>query len=113
MSRKKKESRKIPSLNIYPIEGVSSKIIVESEPIVDFIYVETVNAIKEAISDRKSSATLFQINGQDFFVEIEKSDWKTALDKCITYYSNKEKYEICTELQVLQSKIKLPKTELV
>jgi hypothetical protein len=113
MSRKKKESRKIPSLNVYPIEGVTSKVLLESEYIVDFVYAETIIAIKEAYSAKKSSATLFQINGQDAFVEIVKADWKPALDKCITYFSGKEKYELCSELQTLKSKIKVPKTELV
>ena len=110
---KKVSSRKVPILNIYPIEGATSESISESSQLMTFLYTETPKAIQEAIRTRKQVATLFQISNQDAFVEIQKEDWCSALDKCIAYQSEKEQYELCTELQDIKAKISKSKKELV
>ena len=113
MSRKKKEVRRIPSLNIIPLVGISVETLLQADQIVDFIYAETYIAIKEAIETKKTIATLFQINEQDSYSELDKSQWQSALDSCIKYYTKSERYELCSHLQSLKSKINSKKPQLV
>lgn len=114
MAKSKKVSpRQIPILNIYPIDGVPPEVISESLQLMKFIYTETPKAIKEAIRTKKQSATVFQVNNQDAYLEIGKEDWEKAIDTCIVYYSEKEKYEMCSELQSIKDSIPKSKTELV
>lgn len=110
---KKISPRKVPILNIYPIERATPESISESSQLTTFLYTETPKAIQEAIRTRKQVATLFQINNQDAYLEIEKRDWCAAIDKCIVYQSEKEQYELCTELQDIKIKIGKSKKELV
>lgn len=110
---KKTPPRKIPILDIYPIEGITPESISESTQFIAFLYTETPKAIQEAIRTRKQVATLFEINNQDVYLEIEKKDWCAAIDKCIVYQSEKEQYELCSELQDIKTKISKPKKELV
>lgn len=113
MPRKKQEPRKIISLNIYPLDNVTPENILQAEPVVEFMIDQTIAGIKDALRTRKNTATLFQINNQDAYLEIEKPDWKSALSNCIKYYSEKEKYEICSEIQTLIKKLNSQKKELV
>jgi hypothetical protein len=113
MAKSKKVSpRKVPILNIYPIDGVPPEAISESLQLMSFIYTETPKAVQEAIRTNKQVATLFEINNQDVYLEIKKEDWEKAIDKCIAFYSEKEKYEICTNLQNIKASINKSKKEL-
>lgn len=111
--RKKVSPRKIPILNIYPLKGASPEVLFETYHLKTFVYTETPKAIEEALRTRKQVATLFQVNNQDAFIEIQKEDWSTAIDKCIAYQSEKEQYELCSELQDIKTKIGKSKKELV
>jgi len=113
MAKSKKVSRRqIPILNIYPIDGVPPEVISESLQLMSFIYTETPKAVEEAIRTKKQVATLFQVNSQDAYLEIKKEDWGKAIDTCIAYYSEKEKYEVCSKLQDIKERISKPKKEL-
>jgi hypothetical protein len=70
------------------------------------VYYETVNSIEDAITNNNKIAVLFLIGNSDAHVEINKSEWKTALQSCIEHYSQLEEYELCVEIKRLIDKIK-------
>ena len=110
---KRSETRKVPNLNVYPIDNVPVDRILESTTLVEFVYIETPEAIKAAIKSKKATATLFQINNSEAYLEIPKSEWVAAIDSCMTYFMEKERYEVCTELKQLRSKLEKPSKALV
>jgi hypothetical protein len=113
MSPKKRTTRVIPDLRIYPLSVTTPiEVILEAEVLVELVYTEVLPAIQQAIKAKKATATLFQINSTDAYVELPKSEWVTAIDSCISYYSTKEKYELCTELSTLKSKLNTSEVQL-
>lgn len=102
---KKTTKRKVPNLNIHPIEITPPEAIVQADVVVELVHGEVLPAIQEALKSKKSSAVLFQINSSDAYLELPKSEWLTAIDTSISHFSQKEKYELCNELSVLKSKL--------
>lgn len=106
MPPRKKQGRIIPNLHIKPYTpGMPPEMLLESEVLVDLVYSEVLPAIQDALKARKSFATLFRINSTDAHLELPKSSWISAIDKCISYNSQKEKYEVCNELTTLKTKL--------
>lgn len=106
MTSKKRTTRVIPNLKIYPLSVTTPvEALLEAEVLVDLVYTEVLPAIQQAVKSKKSTATLFQVNSSDTYMELPKSEWVTAIDSCISYYSTKEKYELCTELNTLKTKL--------
>jgi len=113
MSSKKRTTRVTPNLRIYPLSATTPvEAILDTEVFVEAIYAEVLPAIQQAIKSKKSTATLIQINSSDNYAELPKSEWVTAIDSCISYYSVKEKYELCTELTTLKSKLNRSEVQL-
>ena len=111
--RKNIPSRKVPILNMHSVERVDSEVLSETYQLKTFVYTETPKAIEEALRTRKQVATLCQINNQDAFIEIQKEDWCIAIDRCIAYQSEKEQYELCSELRDIRARIDKSKKQLV
>lgn len=106
MTSKKRTTRVIPDLRIYPLSTTTPvEALLQAEVLVELVYTEVLPAIQQALKTNKSTATLFQINSLNAYTELPKSEWVTAIDSCISYYSKKEKYELCTELSTLKSKL--------
>jgi len=106
MPPRKKTGRTIPNLHIKPYSlGMPPEMLLEAEVLVDLVYTEVLPAIQDALKTRKSSATLFRINSTDAHLELPKASWISAIDKSISYNSQKEKYELCKELTTLKSKL--------
>lgn len=104
----KKSSRQVPSM-VVTIKGEGQADIdalCENEVFANAVYIETIAGIQDAISTRSKTAVLFQIAKSEYYLELDKSQWKQALQTCIDRLINEEKYEECSKIKVLMDKIK-------
>jgi hypothetical protein len=103
--KQKKEVRKILNISIEPLESTPVDRILEAPDLARIVYQEAHLAIQDAIKSRKKTATLVEVNGSSHFIEIERKDWPNALDQCIQYFSIKEDFELCIQLQEMKSRL--------
>ena len=104
----KKSNRQVPSMLI-TVKGEGQADIdalCENETFVKAVFTETIAGIKDAISNKNKTATLFQIAKSEYYLELDKSQWKQALQTCIDRLIEDEKYEECSKIKVLMDKIK-------
>lgn len=104
----KKSNRQIPSM-VITVKGEGEtdiEALCENEVFVNAVFVETIAGIKDAIDTKSKTATLFQIAKSDYYLELDKSQWKQALQTCIDKLIEEEKYEDCSKIKVLMDKIK-------
>ena len=85
-------------VNFENLDEMTSEDLVESEVLVRVLKNEVPKAISKAIKDKKTYATVFEINSFNVFVEIHKKDWINALNSCIELHAKDEEYEACGEL---------------
>ena len=104
----KKSTRQIPSMvvNVKGEGQADIEALCENEVFVTAVFTETIAGIKEAINNKTKMATLFQLAKSDYFIELEKSQWKQALQTCIDKLIETEQYEECSKIKVLMDKIK-------
>jgi hypothetical protein len=65
-------------------------------------------AIEEAFLNKKTFATLFEINGLGLYLDIPRNHWISALEQCIKFKLEEEKFEDCIKLRDLIEEIKKP-----
>jgi hypothetical protein len=102
---KTKQTRKVPIVSFQIPPSVPSSEVAKSDSFKVAVFTETLNGIKDAINKKKTVATLFNIKGSDVNIELKQSEWKNALQGCIEYYSELEKYEQCSEIKQLIDKL--------
>jgi len=104
----KKSTRKVPSMVISVHGGGEANIdsLCSNEVFSKAVFKETYLGIKDAIDSKKKTAILFELEKSDYYIEIEKSDWKQALESCIDKFVETEQYEKCSEIKDLIDKIK-------
>lgn len=85
-------------VNFENIDDMRSEDLVESDVLVKVLKNEVPKAITKAIKEKKTYATVFEINSFNVFVEIHKKDWVNALTSCIALHAKDEEYEACGEL---------------
>jgi hypothetical protein len=108
MAMVKKSNRQIPSM-VITVRGEGQadiEALCENETFINAVFVETIAGIKDAINTKSKIATLFQIAKSEYYLELEKSQWKQALQTCIDRFIEEEKYEECSKIKVLIDKIK-------
>jgi len=104
----KKSNRQVPSM-VVTIKGEGEtdiEALCENEMFIKAVFIETIAGIKDAISTKSKTATLFQIAKSDYYLELDKSQWKQALQTYIDRLIEEEKYEECSKIKVLMDKIK-------
>ena len=104
----KKSSRQIPSM-VVTVKGEGQadiEALCNNEVFVEAVFAETIAGIQDAISTRSKTAVLFQIAKSEYYLELDKSQWKQALQTCIDRFIEEEKYEDCSKIKVLMDKIK-------
>ena len=104
----KKSNRQIPSM-VVTVKGEGQTDIdalCENETFIKTVFVETVAGIKEAINNKSKTATLFQLAKSEYYLELDRSQWKQALQTCIDRLVETEQYEECSKIKVLMDKIK-------
>jgi hypothetical protein len=93
------------------VHNLSPEEIAKSDKLKQLLKSIVPECIQQAQSANKQSATLFEINSTDHFVEIPKKDWPQALETCIMWYLESEDYEMCTKLKQLIDEIQKKSTK--
>lgn len=97
--------RKIPVFKVVVSEGESYDKMLEVPEIKDIVLEETLFAIKEGISKKKKSISLFEVADSNYYIELEKDKWKSSLETVLNYYAEKEEYDMCIECRDLMNKL--------
>ena len=108
MAMAKKSNRQIPSM-VVTVKGdgqTDIDALCENEVFVKAVFTETIAGIKDAINSKSKTAVLFQLAKSEYYLELDKSQWKQALQTCIDKFVDEEKYEECSKIKVLIDKIK-------
>ena len=93
--------RKVPVFRVNARPGTSYSKLTEIPELRDIIIEETVLAIKEGIKKKKKSTPIFEIAGSDYYVELEKNNWKPSLENALEYDIEREEYDKCVECRDL------------
>jgi hypothetical protein len=104
----KKSNRQIPSM-VVTVKGEGQTDIdalCENEVFTKAVFTETIAGIKDAINTKSKTAVLFQLAKSDYYLELDKSQWKQALQTCIDRFIESEQYEECSKIKLLIDKIK-------
>jgi len=100
--------RKIPRAFFEPLEAIQACDLLENDSLLDLVKNETPLAIEEAFHNKKTFATLFEINGIGLYIDIPKQYWIPALEQCISFKLTEEKFEDCIKLRDLIEEIRKP-----
>ena len=101
-----KAKRSIPKALFEPLEQIQVSDLLNSESLLDLIKKETPIAIEEAFKAKKTFATLFEINGLGLYLDIPKAYFIPALEQCIAFNLEEEKFEECIPLKNLIEQIR-------
>jgi hypothetical protein len=104
----KKSNRQIPSM-VVTIKGEGQadiEALCDNETFTRAVFTETIAGIKDAINTKSKTAVLFQLAKSDYYLELDKSQWKQALQTCIDRFIESEQYEECSKIKLLIDKIK-------
>lgn len=100
--------RQIPKALFEPLHDIQASDLLESTALLELLKKETPLAIEEAHRNKKTFATLFEINGLGFFIDVPKQYWIPALEQCINFKLEEEKFEECIPLKKLIDELKKP-----
>ena len=100
--------RKIPRAFFEPLEAIQASDLLENDSLLDLVKNETPLAIEEAFRNKKTFATLFEINGIELYIDIPQQYWIPALEQCISFKLTEEKFEDCIKLRDLIEEIRKP-----
>ena len=100
--------RKIAKAIFEPFEDIKCANLVQTAPLLDLLKKETPIAIREAYENNKTFATIFEINGLGFYLDISKQYWIPALEQCINFMLEEERFEECIPIKKLIDEIKKP-----
>jgi hypothetical protein len=101
MKRTQKLKRKIPVFNVHMMPGASYDQLTEIPEIKEVVIEELVVAIKEAITAKKKSINLFEIANSNYYIKLDKSEFKRSLETALEYFVEKEDYNKCIECREL------------
>lgn len=100
--------RQIPKAFFEPLDHIKASDLLESDSLLDMVKKETPLAIEEAFRNKKTFATIFEINGAGVYLDIPKQYWVPALETCIRFMIEKEDFEKCIPLRNLIEEIQKP-----
>lgn len=100
--------RQIPKALFEPLNEVEASDLIVNQPLIDLLKKEVPLAIEEAHKNKKTFATLFEVNGLGYYIDIPKQYWVVALEQCINYKLEEEKFEECIPLKKLIDELKKP-----
>lgn len=91
-----------------PLEDLQASDLVTNEALLNLVKKEAPIAIEEAFKNKKTFATLFEINGTGMYIDIPKQYWVPALEQCINFMLEDERFEECISIKKLIDEIKKP-----
>ena len=98
--------RQIPRALFELPDDVQASQLIENESLLALIKAETPLAIEESFRNKKTFATIFEINGMGLYVDIPKAYWIPALEQCIAFNLEEEKFEECVKIKNLIEEIR-------
>lgn len=103
--------RRIPKAIFEPMENFQASDLLDNEALLRLVKKEAPLAIEDALRNKKSFASVFEISSTGYYLDIPKPYWIPALEKCISYLLEEENFEDCVNLKKLIDEIsKAPKT---
>jgi hypothetical protein len=93
--------RRIPKAVFEPMENFQASDLLDNEALIGMVKREAPLAIEDALKNKKTFASIFEISSSGYYVDIPKSYWVTALEKCISYKLEEENFEDCISLKKL------------
>jgi len=104
----KKSTRTVPKMVLSIIgEGTPDvEALCNNKIFSKAVYFEAVEGIRDAIKNKAKTAILFELGKSEYYVELDKTEWKQALQSCMNIYIEKELYEQCNDIKILIDKIK-------
>jgi len=104
----KKSNRQIPSMmvNVKGEGKADTDLLCSNEVFIKAVFTETIAGIKDAINTKSKTAVLFQLEKSDYYLELDKDQWRQALQTCIDKHIEEEQYEECSKIKLLMDKIK-------
>lgn len=101
-------TRRIPRALFEPLEDIKASDLITNEALINLVKKETFLAIEEAFRNKKTFATLFEVNGTGMYIDIPKQYWIPALEQCINFMLEDERFEECIPIKTLMDQIKKP-----
>lgn len=77
----------------------------KSEDFVEFILLDSLDTIKKAVDENLEKVELFNILNLSLIVELEKSNYKSVLERILQYFVEIEDYDVCIEVQQIVNKL--------
>lgn len=105
MIKTKKMRRKIPMLHVSVENGADYSQLTEIPEVRESIMKETLCAIKEGIKKNRKTISLFEVAHSDCYIELDKTKWKSTLEKALDRFIEIEDYTQCVEMRDLISKL--------
>lgn len=108
MIKQKKKAmsrRKIPFFRVTLGNGATYEQVKSNPQVRQVVIEELVRAIKEGVSKRKKSVSLFEIHNSGMLLELERDNWKQSLENALTFFVEKEDYSKCIEVRDLIKQI--------
>ena len=88
------------------IHALKAHDIQSSDILKTLIKNEVPKSIEYALENRKTFASIFEINDSNCFIELHKNQWVQALETCIIFYIEDEDYESCNKITKLIDRVK-------
>ena len=104
------KKRKIPTLKLSISPDVDYSEIENIPGVKDTVMDELVLAIKEGVTSKKKSISLFALADTEYYINIEKEQWGTSLNNALDYYVKIEDYDKCIECRDILNKLSYGKS---
>lgn len=101
MVKNKRIMRKIPLFRVNAGPGTDYLQLTKIPEVRTAVLNESLVAIKEGISKNKKSISLFEIANSNYYIELDKTKWKSTLENLLEYFIQKEDYDKCIECRDL------------
>ena len=99
--------RKIPVFKVSIMGDGDYEEIVNIPEVKEAVLDEVLSAIKEGVEKKKKSISLFSLANTDYYIELDRQEWSTSLNKALDFYVKGENYSKCIECRDLIKKIKI------
>lgn len=101
----KDTQKKITNIEIVYGDKEDLVELASKEQFVKFILEDSLASITRAINENLEKVELFNILNMSLIVELDKSKYKSVLQRIINYYVQDEDYDKCIEIQSLINKL--------
>jgi transcription antitermination factor NusA-like protein len=88
------------------VNSLKAQDIQSSEILKTLLKKEVPESIEYAIENKKTFASIFEINDSNCYIELHRNQWIQALETCILFYIEEEDYESCNKITKLIEKVK-------